>query len=529
MAKDEIPSWALDAVETAEPPPPPPAPSFGDTAQQWLGVTSRALAPYATAATLGGAAAAPTGVGIPVGAAGGVLALGLGDLATGAYNLAAPAFGGRRVQLPSETIQNQFVRMGAGRVPQTPAQQVYSDVLQAGAGGLSQAKSASALADVAQKGRVKDWLQFFGQGPKAQTTAAMGGAAAPSIAANYFDVENPYALTGLSLAGGLAGGMAGGPRNVPTVEQLTEKANAAYTKAKQAGVRVSQPALSQLGNDIRAELRSKDFIPGSHPEVRRRLAQIDNEFKGPLDLGRLDSLHSDIAAAARTVRDDKTRMYMQTLAHKLDDFITNLDPAQTTSGNAPAAVAVLGEARQLWRSKSQLSLVEDAITAARNRAQQQGIAEGAAIRGEFRKIVNNKRTFGRLAPEVQDAVKAVANGTIPTRGLDVIGGLSPKNRDAIIADVLAGASVWGATQHIPTAIMTTGGLMTAGGVAKNVANRMAVRQAQTARAAASGAKPAAPRFLAAPVAQQAVQAPRRGQIAEERRAQFEIPWWAQAR
>ena len=121
MAKDEIPSWALDAVETAGPPPPPPAPSFGDTAQQWLGVTSRALAPYATAATLGGAAAAPTGVGIPVGAAGGVLALGLGDLATGAYNLAAPAFGGRRVQLPSETIQNQFVRMGAGRAPQTPA------------------------------------------------------------------------------------------------------------------------------------------------------------------------------------------------------------------------------------------------------------------------------------------------------------------------------------------------------------------------------------------------------------------------
>lgn len=527
MAKDEIPSWAL-AAETVEPPPAPT--SFGDTAQQWLGVTQRALAPYATAAALGGLAGAPVGgVGAVPGAAGGVLTLGLGDIATGAYNLAAPMFGGQRIPTPSETIQNQFVRFGAGRQPMTPAQQVYSDVLQAGAGGLSQAKAANKFANLVKSGKAKDWLQFFGQGPKAQTTAAMGGAAAPSVAANYFDVENPWALAGLSLAGGMAGGMAGAPHAIPTVEQLSQRANATYLKAKQGGVRISQPALAQLNSDIAAELHNRDFIAGSHPEVRGKLAQLQNEFKGPLDLSRLDSLHSDIAAKARTIRNDKTRMYMETLAHKLDDFIANLDPTQTTSGNAPAAVAILKDARQLWRSKSQLATMEDAIGTARNRAQQQGLSEGEAIRAEFRKIVNNKRAFGRLAPEVQDAVTAVANGTMPSRGLDAIGALSPTNRNALLSEILAGTSVWGATQHFPTAAMTAGGLMGVGGVAKTAANRMAVSQAQRARAAAAGAPPRAPRFLAAPVAQQAVQAPQRGQVAAERRAQFEIPWWAQQR
>src|SRR5512137_2533723 len=79
----------------------PPQREGMDLVSQIGGVATRALAPYATAAGLGAAAGAPfAGVGAVPGAAGGVLSLGVGDIGTGIYNLAAPLFGGERVPLP---------------------------------------------------------------------------------------------------------------------------------------------------------------------------------------------------------------------------------------------------------------------------------------------------------------------------------------------------------------------------------------------------------------------------------------------
>ena len=61
--------------------------------------------------------------------------LGISDIGTGVYNLAAPLFGGTRVPLPSEVIRGAGEKIGIARAPETPGQQVYSDVLGAVAGG----------------------------------------------------------------------------------------------------------------------------------------------------------------------------------------------------------------------------------------------------------------------------------------------------------------------------------------------------------------------------------------------------------
>lgn len=530
MAKEKTPSWVLPP-SSDEAPPPPSEPDFIDTLAEYAGVGNRALAPYLTAATLGAAAGAPfAGVGAAPGAALGVVGLGIGDLSAGTYNLVAPAFGGGRIPTPSENIQNAFSTIGIGRKPTTPSQQVFSDVLQAGAGGLSQTLGARTLAPMMSSPRAQNIMRMLGENARAQTGAAVGGAAAPSVAANYFDVTNPYALFGLSLAGSMAGGGAASPRvAMPTVDELRTAANAAYTSMRQAGVRVSQPALSQLNADINTNLRNLDFIPGSHPEVRRRLAQIQQEFRGPMDLSRLDSLHSDIAAAARKAPNSKTRMYMEEIAHNLDDFLRSVTPGQTVGGNTRAATDALSQARQLWRDRSQLSLLDDAAEAAQNAAQQGKKNFGAALRSEYQKILGNRRVFDRLSPEVQDAVRMVANGTPTSRGLDVIARLAPTNRSAIAGELLAASGMYAASQHAPLSVGLPIAAATAGGMAKTAANRMAISQAQRARATAAGVAPQRPIYrgpMALPAAQQAVQAPQRGSTAQQRRDIYNLPWWA---
>lgn len=520
--KNTVPYWAL-------PEPATPAPPKGETsASDWLGVTTRAIAPYATAAGFGAAAGAPfAGVGAAPGAAGGVASLGLSDLGTAVYNLATPLWGGERVPLPSETIQNLYGQVGIGTAPKTREQQVFSDVLQAATGGGAQAMSARNLANIAKSPQARNWMAALAANPRGQIGAAAGGAAAPSIAANYFGITDPLALMGLSLAGGGAGAKMTTPKvKVPTVEDLGARAAQAYKQAEAAGVRVAQPELNTLFSGINSELGKLQYIAGNHPEVRRQLAIIQNEFKGPMSLERLDKLHSDIASKARTITNDRTRLLMETVAHKLDDFIDNLSPAQTTAGNARGGVAALTKAQQLYRSKKQLTTVDDAITAARNRAQANGTPLGQNLRSEFSKILNNKRLFGRLSPEVQDAVKSVATGTPMSRGLNVVGALSPLNRNALAAELLAGFGMWSATQHVPSGVLAAGTLAAAGGGAKMAANRMVMPQAQRARAVAAGMPIPYKSGVRSVRGQQVLQAPQTGERAKQRKDVYEIPWWA---
>lgn len=520
MAKDKAPSWVL---REAKAPPPPPEPTFMDTLGDYAGVATRAISPYVTAATLG----APFG---PQGAAAGVTALSATDLLTGAYNLAAPMFGGQRVPLPSETIQNQFTRMGVGRAPTTPTQQVFSDVVQAGVGGGGQALGARTLAPAMTSTGGRNFMQFLGQNARGQTGASMGGALLPSAAANYGDVTNPLALTGLSLLGAVAGGKAASPKTaIPSVEDINARAKSTYKQMENAGVRIAQPALTDLNTDIRTNLAGVQYDPGTQPQVRKWINILDRNSRGPVSLEKLDALHSDLRAEARTVRNDRTRMMLNNMADTIDDFINGLDNTKITAGNSSVATAALKEARGLWRTKSQLGLLNDAVETAQNRSIQQKIPLGEAIRSEYRNIMRNKRAFARLTPEAQDAVRMVANGTPTTRGLEVLGALSPTSKSALFGEAMTGGMLFAHSGSPIGAIAVPAALATGGAAAKTTANRMAVSQSQRALSTAAGNPKTPPIYrgpLAAPVTQQLLQAPARGQTAQKRNDKFNAPWWA---
>lgn len=463
-------------------------PQPDNSANQWAGVLSGAVAPYLTAAGMGAAAGAPfAGVGAIPGAAGGVLSLGLGDIGTSVYNAAAPMWGGQRVALPSETIRNQFVNMGMASQPQTPGQRVAADVASGLAGGAAMPIATGVQAARTASPILQGVLNTLSQQRLAQAGAGAGAAAAPSIAQNYFDVSDPAALFALTLAGGMAGGRAtaGKPAKV-TKADLDREASAAYRSAEQAGVNVSPQAMADLKANVDALLTQMDYDPAFHPLAKRAAAMFEAKAGEPMSFRKLEAFrravrdlpYSEAGGAAGTRVE---RAMVGQASDAINDFMQRLTPAQTTSGNPSEAFAYLTKARDAARKNFEADLVEQAVDRAARRAT--GTAAGN-LRSEFNKIAGKPNRMARLRPETQQQVEEMAAGK-GFRGLQAVGKFAPQvNLPTLggLATSSAGATYMG---HPELAVL--GGA--AGGAAlasKAAANRMAMSRANALGSAVRG-------------------------------------------
>ena len=508
------------------------APRTGmDKATQVAGVTSGALLPYATAAGAGALAGAPfAGVGAVPGAAGGVLALGAGDLGTSLYNMGASLFGGDRVPLPSETIRQGYEVVGVGRQPETSGEQVYNDILQAGAAGFNQAKGFQTLADVAASPQSQNFMRMMGQNTRGQVGASMGAAGAPSVATNYFDVTNPYALMGLSLAGGVAGGKAATPATKPvTSAALKEESGNLYRAMEAENVNIAPQAMTDLGVAARTKLSTLRYDPDTDKVVNEALKLFDVKSGKPMTFDMLEKFRRSVrdlpyseAGGKRGTPDE--RAMVKALEEVIDDFMDGLTPAQTTSGNAAAANAFLTQARGVRGRGYQTETLENAFTAATRTSSTADSTKSfpRALRDEFAKIAKNERKLSRFDKPTQELIKKVANGTVTQKILMTLGNLSPSARLFGTQMPLYGAGYGGLATLSPTTAAVVGGTQTAAAIAKGTANRMTKGQANRALISAAqpggGVKPGDQGFFAlSPVAQQNVLAQDRAKRAEERR------------
>jgi hypothetical protein len=502
------------------------APRTGmDKATQVAGVTTGALLPYATAAGAGALAGAPfAGVGAIPGAAGGVLSLGVGDIGTGLYNLAAPLFGGDRVPLPSETIRRGYETVGVGRRPETRGEQVYSDILEAGASGLGQAQGFKTLAEVAASPQSQNFMRLMGQNARGQTAASMGAAAAPSVASNYFDVTNPAALMGLSLAGGGLGATVPTPKTKPiTAAALKEESGKLYRAMEAEGVNIAPQAMTDLANAARTKLSGLRYDPDTDKVVNEALKLFDVKSGKPMTFDMLEKFRRSVrdlpyseAGGKRGTPDE--RAMVKALEETIDDFMDGLTPAQTT-GDAAAANAFLRAARGVRGRGYQTETLEDAFTkaTATSSAADSTKSFPRALRDEFTKLAKNERKLAKFDKETQELIKKVANGTVTQTILMGLGKLSPSAR--LFGTQMPFLGV-GAT-YSPGTAATILGLQTTGAAARGVANKMSRTQANRALVSASrggDVKPGGPGFFAlSPVAQQNVLAQDRAKRAEERR------------
>lgn len=519
----------FDAAPATKTPKTPTVAQPDNSLGRWLGVTTRALAPYATAAGAGALAGAPAaGIGAIPGAAGGVLALGLSDLGTLGYNAAASLFGGDRVPLPSQTIQNVYEKVGIGQRPATPTQQVYSDIIEGAAGAAAPANAFGTLAPKFS-GTTRRVFNVLAEQPKAQTMAGAFGAAAPSAAANYGEVNDPLALTALGFAGGFLGGKPGvkTPKG-PSVSELRAQADAAYAQAKNAGMVFPNQNFANLTSDISSELAKQGFNRRLHPKIAAVLSQFNQEVKSGADFGldNMDVLRRVAKSAAGSFDRDERRLGRM-IIDRIDNFI--MDPKNVSAGNAPEGAFALKNARELWARKAHVEAFDDAVQAAFNRTQtgENPPSMGQALRAEFGKIVNNPRRMKGFTAEEQGYVREIAGGKPSSKALLFMGNLlTPNSIRGLAAEAGIASSMlpFLGPQGIAVALGTS--LLGAG--AKGRVNAMTVRAAERARNAMATGTPPPPRrnYVMLPSANAAARAPSRGEEANKLRQQYNLPAWA---
>ena len=496
-----------------------------DKATQIAGVTTNALLPYATAAGAGALAGAPfAGVGAAPGAAGGVLALGAGDLGTSVYNLAAPLFGGDRVPLPSETISKGYRSVGIGRAPETPGEQVYSDVLQAASGAGSQAQGFKTLADVATSPQSMNFMRMMGQNTRGQTGAAIGAAGAPSVASNYFDVTNPYALMALSVPAAVAGGKVATPSVKPvTAAALKEESGKLYRAMVAENVNIAPQAMADLDATVRTKLGALRYDPDTDKLVNQALDLFSKKSGKPMSFEMLEEFRKSVrdlpytqSGAGRGT--PKERAIIAALDDTIDEYMDGLTPAQVTSGDPAAATAFLKKARDVRVRGYRTETLENAFTkaTATSDALNSNKDFPQALRDEFGKIAKDPRKLSKFDAPTQKLIKQVANGTATQKVFAALGKLAPS---ATLFGMPKLLGYGGAGYMAP---MTTATVAGATSTAKGIANQMTKGQGKRALVSAAqpggGIKPGGSGyFVASPAVQQNVLAQDRAKKAAERR------------
>ena len=461
--------------------------TFIDDAAQILGVTNRAVLPYATVAGLGAAAGAPfAGIGAAPGAAGGVLSLGIGDLGTSIYNAGASLFGGTPAQLPSETIRNAYENVGVGRRPQTPAQNVVFDAAEAAAGSLSGATAFNSLAQTTAPGLTRNVMQELGRARGVQTAAGAGAATAPTIGREYAGIENPYAQFGLSVAGGMAGGRMATPRpRTVTSEQLATRAQEAYGRAEQAGVQFDPGSISNLGNSIRQAFSTHpkvQFDPSLHPRINTVLQRIEEvsvaaqQNGTPISFSQVELLRRIARTAANSLDRDERRLGADVI-RQIDNFVQTPPPRAIISGQGPDAARAITQARTAWRRMSQADALDTMVERASNSPQ--GLT-AASLRAQARAIANNPNRLRTFDPDIQTEIRNLARGTGGLSTLQTLGQLAPsfsfRNLPGSALTVGTGSALYSSD---PTMAAFGVGLGATGMGAKIAANRMATGRVES--------------------------------------------------
>jgi hypothetical protein len=463
---------------------------------QQAGVAARTLAPYATAAATGAAMGAPFGgVGAIPGAGLGLGALAASNLATGAYNLAAPMFGGSPVQTPSEAIRNVFAAGGVGRKPATSEQALGASALEGTLDALSLSGAGRVIG-----GKIGD---FFSRRPVVQAVGGAGGAAVPTAMREYGGVENPYALAAGSLAGGITAAKTGSyiadkAQRLADVERrfvtganiapeaIKQRAQAAFDATDASGVVYDAPALSNMAQTVRQDLARGKFEPDSprYTAVDAALARVDKKVaQGPQSIGNLHSLRQDLGHYLKDPKTgpDEARL-IGGIVDNLDDFIAN--PRNATfspAADVTSASNTLKGAISDWRRLSSSSQIEDLIERA---SRVEGTPFASALRTQFRTLANNPARMRRFDEAERETIKAIAEGATSSATLKAVSKLSPSLSAAnmVRGGLLAAGTGAIAPATIPYAL-TAAGLAGAGATARGARNYFARGEANALAAA----------------------------------------------
>ncbi len=264
--------------------------------------------------------------------------------------------------------------------------------------------------------------------------------------------------------GGLVRGLVGGSAR-PTVQAVSDEAQAAYQAAENAGVIIKRQGVARMVDKMSKMLADEGFDQTLHPRAfaafRRLAAGADENqtLKGMEVLRR-------IVRNAGTTNDPSEGRLVGLMIGQIDEFVEGLGRRDLLSaaGRAGAdktarqatrqAVSELKNARKLWQISRKAELVNGLVNRAGVRAGQfSGSGYENALRTEFRALAQNAKRLRTFTKTEQAFIKKVASGTKIRNALRTLGKAAPTG----IVSTALGAQLGASAAGFPGAAATLGG------------------------------------------------------------------------
>ncbi len=267
-------------------------------------------------------------------------------------------------------------------------------------------------------------------------------------------------------------------------DALKQAAQAAYSKADDAGVIYSPEALQRVTGDLKGEFA--DF--GYHPELQSgakvALGELDRISQGNVTLKGLDTARK-VAGNAYQPLNKSNNALTGKVTSAIDDLVQNPQAGDVLAGDAGKAASAIKEARELYSRSAKLEKIGYLLKKAGLNAGSAGSGGNIenATRQQLKTLLTNpKLTRGMSADELAAAKKAVLGSPIQN-ALRLAGKLSPQGNGLMMA-LGGGAAVANPAIAIPA--------MIGGTLAKKGAEKMTQANVKTLeRLVASGGNAAA--------------------------------------
>jgi hypothetical protein len=310
---------------------------------------------------------------------------------------------------PSEALQRTLTRAGFPE-PQPGLEQYVQAGTEALTGAGGQIGLARQAAQQLASPVSRAVSQQLAQAPATQLAAAP--VATSAAMKTYEETGSPLAATVAGLGAGAATGVR--PRRAETTmsEQLGKQATEAYRRAENAGLVIKPDYVRDMADSLTKKAMSEGYDPGLHPKIAAVLRRLEDEGATPKTLAELDNLRRIVRAPGGDFTNPDQQRIAGQLIDEFDSFVENIGSSNILPGaDKDVAIPALKEARDVYKRKRKVSIIEDMMDAAEIRgAQQTQAGVDNTIRNQFVNLSTNKKRMAAFSKNEQAEIKRIAKG-----------------------------------------------------------------------------------------------------------------------
>lgn len=267
----------------------------------------------------------------------------------------------------------------------------------------------------------------------------------PSLLEKGLDLDSPdpgTRSTGHAIAGtigalpliGRITGAAASRAAIPTRAAIKDAANAAYTRAEQAGGMLPQSNLGGFVNQAEQMLVKEGFDQQLNPKTYAAVQRFMDEATKPGISGHspqgAEILRRVLLNAEKSAEIGSADARLAgKLVDEFDDFMDK---------QLPSSSSEYANARLLWQTNRKAQDIETLFERAQNQAGQYSVSGMEnALRTQFKQLADNPRRFNRFNAAEKDAILKVVRGGPIQYGLRLLGKFAPTGTVPALASLAA--------------------------------------------------------------------------------------------